>query len=331
MKTTLNQVKQVLPTLCKAKVTPFIYSSPALGKSSMVKQVADELNLEFIDVRLSQMDVTDLNGLPNFKNNKSTYVPFDVFPLQGDNLPDGKKGWLILLDEMTSAPMSIQAGAYRLILDREIGQNKLHDKVFIIACGNLETDNAIVNPISTALVSRFANFYVEPNLEEWQEWAVKNHIHPMITSYLGFKPSAFYTFNPDSSQPYASPRTWEMVNRVMGKTNSINLITLASLLGDGVALEFDGYMQCFNDLPSIEKVIDNPSQYKIPDSIATQWATLGMVVSCMDKYPDECITYLKRFPLELHIVILREIKGRYPKLLAKKEIRQWLTNLSMKL
>lgn len=331
MKTTLNQVRQVLPTLCKAKVTPFIYSSPALGKSSMVKQVADELGLQFIDVRLSQMDVTDLNGLPNFHGNKSTYIPFDVFPLQGDSIPDGKKGWLILLDEMTSAPMSIQAGAYRLILDREVGQHKLHDNVFIVACGNLETDNAIVNPISTALVSRFANFYVEPNLEEWQTWAVSNNIHPMITSYLGFKPSAFYTFNPDSVEPYASPRTWDMVSHIMNKTNEINLITLASLLGDGVAIEFDGYMKCFNELPKIEYIVSKPDTYMIPTSIATQWATLGMVVACVDEYTNECITYLKRFPLELHVVILREIKGRYPKLLAKKEIREWLISLSMKL
>ena len=40
------------------------------------------------------------------------------------------------LDEITNAPMAVQAASYRLILDREVGQYKLHDKVFIASAGS---------------------------------------------------------------------------------------------------------------------------------------------------------------------------------------------------
>ena len=63
-----------------------------------------------------------------------------------------------------------------------VGEYKLHDKVAMIAAGNLEDDNAIVNPMSSALISRFAHFYIELNNDEWLEWAAKNKICLLYTS-----------------------------------------------------------------------------------------------------------------------------------------------------
>lgn len=51
--------------LCKAAgSTPFIWGKHGLGKSSLVKQLAEEMNWGFIDVRCSQMEASDIRGLP---------------------------------------------------------------------------------------------------------------------------------------------------------------------------------------------------------------------------------------------------------------------------
>lgn len=97
IKTTLNQVAQLLPSLFKAKIVPFLHSSPAIGKSSIAKQIADKYQLKVIDLRLTELDSSDLNGLPYFKDNKSTFLPFDTFPLTDTPIPKGYKGWLLLL------------------------------------------------------------------------------------------------------------------------------------------------------------------------------------------------------------------------------------------
>lgn len=77
-------------------------------------------------------------GLPNIQNGRSVWSPNQSFPLQSmDEVPEGYDGWLLFLDEITNAPMAVQAASYRLILDREVGQYKLHDKVFIASAGNL--------------------------------------------------------------------------------------------------------------------------------------------------------------------------------------------------
>ena len=77
---------------------PYIAGAPAIGKSQVAQQVAKDANAELIDIRLSQYLSEDLTGLPERDDarGKAIYLPFDVFPLQGDPVPDGKSGWIIL-------------------------------------------------------------------------------------------------------------------------------------------------------------------------------------------------------------------------------------------
>lgn len=69
-----------------------------MGKSSIAKQIAHKYHLQVIDLRLTELDSSDLNGLPYFKDGKSTFLPFDTFPLQNTPIPEGKKGFLLLLN-----------------------------------------------------------------------------------------------------------------------------------------------------------------------------------------------------------------------------------------
>ena len=270
------------------------------------------------------------NGLPYFKDGKSTFLPFDTFPIESTPLPKGKKGFLLLLDEFNSALPSVQAAAYKLVLDRQVGQHKLHDKCCIIACGNLESDNAIVNTMSSALISRFAHFHIRLDNDEWQEWAVANDIHPMITAFLNFKPSLLYTFNPDLGTPYASPRTWQMMSKIL--TTDTPMYLMASLLNIGVAQEFYAFMQYHKELPKMENILKDPSNHELPSTIGLQWAVLSMVVMHLNKDLNGCVTFLKRFSPEMHIVALREIKGRYglETITTNYVLREWLSHTGRK-
>lgn len=334
MNITLNQAEKLLPALLNAKITPFLHSSPALGKSSLAKSLADKAKLKVIDLRLTELDSSDLNGLPYFKEGKSTYLPFDVFPLSNSPKPEGYNGWLLLLDEINSALPSVQAAAYKLILDRTVGQHKLHDDVYIIACGNKDTDNAITFPLSSALISRFAHFYIEPNTNEWIDWAISNGISLDIISFLGFRPSLLYTFNADSSEPYASPRTWEMLSKALKELdddiNNSHLPLFASLVGDGVATEFMTYLQLKAEVPTIDTIMKNPTSISLPSSLGLQWATVLMVVNHIDvNNYDKLSGYLQRFSGEMQVIALRYIVQNKQALLNKT--MQWRKQLASEL
>lgn len=325
MKTSLKHLEGILPALFKNNIVPFLHASPAIGKSSLAAQVANKYKLKLIDLRLTELDSVDMNGLPNFKDGKAIYSPFDVFPTTETKIPEGFKGWLLLLDEFNSALPSVQAAAYKLILNKQVGQFDLHKNCWIMACGNLDTDNAITNPMPTPLISRFANFYVELSHKDWIEWAIENGIDNRIISFLSFKPSLLYTFNPNATEPYASPRTWEMVSKVL-KTSD-DLVLLSSLIGDGTANEFLTYLALFKDIPNIKDILADPEHYTVPNNLSIQWATVSF---CCEHVQENLslVTYLRRFPLELQAVALRIIRSKNPVLLTKQSILDWLKELS---
>lgn len=326
LQVTLKQVQEHIPALIKAKVVPFIHGSPAVGKSSIVKAVADEFKLKLIDVRLSQLDPTDLCGFPTFNEEKVKYKPVDLFPIEGDEIPKGYNGWLIFLDEANGASHAVQMAAYRLILDREVGNHKLHPKVALVAAGNLETDGAIVNTMSSALISRFAHFNVRLDKKEWLEWASSNDIDYRITSFLGFKGDLLYTFKPEATEAYASPRTWHMLSRVI-KDNQVNdkdIALLASMVGEGVAREFIAYTKLYKDLITYDAIVANPDTAPIPSNLGTQWATMSMITSEVDgKTANEASIYLERLGMELQVCAMREIKNRKGIDFLKQDMRSW--------
>ncbi len=148
---------EALDTVLMSKLTPMLVGSPGIGKSDIVKSVAKKHNLKLIDMRLAQSDPTDLNGFPTLQQDgtRMDYAPPTTFPLQNlDTVPQGYDGWLLFLDEINAAPPAIQAAAYKLVLDRQIGMHNLHKRVAIVCAGNKATDKAIVNRLSTAMQSR---------------------------------------------------------------------------------------------------------------------------------------------------------------------------------
>lgn len=327
MNITLNQAKDYIPALWKANIVPFLHSSPAIGKSSLVKQLAKQFNCEVIDLRLTELDSSDLNGLPTFEDGHALFKPFNTFPLEGQELPKDKVGWILLLDEFNSASPAVQASAYRLVLDRQVGQYRLHPNVRIIACGNKEEDNAIVNEMSSALISRFAHFYINLDVDTWLDWAYQNDINNHIITFIQFRKELLYTFDPDANTPYASPRTWEMLSKVLTYTEA-DLNLCASLVGYGTANEFISYLKLFKSLVSLKDILEKPNEAQVPEELSIKWATLSMLVNQLDKDNiKQVLLYVDRFPAELKVVFAKLIKYQKPKLILSKEITQWFSSV----
>lgn len=57
-----NGAVELITNAMKAGLTSMIHGDPGIGKSSIVKEIADKYKLHMIDVRLSQCDPVDLNA-----------------------------------------------------------------------------------------------------------------------------------------------------------------------------------------------------------------------------------------------------------------------------
>lgn len=317
------------------KVSVMVHGSPGIGKSAIVHSIAEEYRLYPIDVRLAQCDPTDLNGFPQLDaaRQKAGYAPMDTFPLEGEPVPDGYDGWMLFLDEFNSGSLSVQAAAYKIMLDRMIGQKRLHSRCAIVAAGNLQTDGAIVNRLSTALQSRMAHLELALDTESFLKWAYANGVDSRITSYLEWKPESIYTFSAQhSDKTYACPRTWDFANRFVKKWAEIpqrKLALLSGVIGQGPAREFMQFCQIYQDLPKMADIVAQPDTAKVSDRPDVNYAVTGAISEhAKETNIDQLVKYVKRLPMEFQYVTMRGMLTRNPNLRKSTSVSAWVTDLT---
>ena len=328
-----SEMIDALDSVLLSKLTPMLVGSPGIGKSDIVKLVAKKHNLKLIDVRLAQSDPTDLNGFPTLQSDgkRMDYAPPTTFPLEHlDQLPENHDGWLLFLDEINAAPPSIQAAAYKLVLDRQIGAHNLHKRVAIVCAGNKATDKAIVNRLSTAMQSRMIHLNLMVDPEAWLDWANASDIDHRVISFIKFRPELLHKFNPShADDTFASPRTWEFLSKIIidkVKFNATDHAVLVGTVGEGPATEFRAFSEVYKDLPTIEDMIENPTLVNIPREPGHQYAMTTLISHhANDDTIESLMIVTKKLPIEFQVVVLKDIYAIAPELKTNPVITAWVT------
>lgn len=304
------KAKKTIELCMRARLVPFIQGSPGIGKSYIVKQIADEYRLKMVDCRLSTMEPTDLTGLPWIHDGKAEFNPYNFFPLENTEIPKGYEGFLLFLDEFNSASKATQAAAYRLILDREVGQHKLHDKCFVVCAGNRLEDNAIVTEMSTAMVSRLVTINMDVDFEDWQtNFAIPNHIDERIVAYLSMYPNKLMQFDPEvNTTSFACPRTWYFAHKLIkahGKVDKDLLYALSGVISFEEAMSFIQFTKVFEHLITIDALIKDPT-LKAPKDTPTIWAN---VIHLIYRFDESTVTkvlpFIQQLPKTFQVVYAR--------------------------
>lgn len=340
MTITINTVQaaRLLPRCMAKGLVPMLTGSPGIGKSGIAKQIAATYNLKLIDIRLSEYEPTDLTGFPQTKGKKAGYLPMETFPIKGDEIPAGYDGWLLFLDEFNSSAVDqgVQSAAYKLTLDRMVGNHELHEKLAMMCAGNLMTNGPLVAEMSPAQVSRLIHFELIVDYLSWLIWAAENKIDHRITDYIKFKPCAVYTYKPNfTEKTYACPRTWEFLNRFMDDLDIYDLDTLplvAGTISDGVALEFIAFIKIYDQLPKIAEIKLSPNTILIPEQPSILYAMTGSLAHNINKDNiEQLMKYINRLPIEFQVITLRDTLRTQKELKSNPSVQQWLSTSAVKL
>lgn len=321
-------VKKAVIEILQAGLVPHITGSPGVGKSDIIRAIAKEFKLKVIDIRLSQCDPCDMLGFPSHNGARMGYMPPEHFPLQGMDKPaEGYNGWILFLDEFNSAPLSVQAAAYRLVLDREVGQHSLHKKCVIVCAGNKETDGAIVNRLGTAMQSRLIHLEMEVDVRAWIDWATTAHLDHRVISYIESHPEHLHQFDPNhNDKTFSCPRTWHYASKLVTNKEPTPLLQqiLIGTLSAGIGHEFYAYLHYCAKLPSLAELLKQPDSLDIPEEPAMLYAISHMISAYLTEDTAPILMrYIARMPLDFSIVTLRAALKRNDALLKVPEIRDW--------
>ncbi|MFZ2890259.1 AAA family ATPase [Sulfuricurvum sp.] len=309
MKTpSITTTELYLDTLIGADIPVFIHGSPGIGKSYIVAEVAKKHNLELVDVRLSQMDPVDLRGVPAIRDEQTVWMPPIFFP------KDQNSEGILFLDELNSAPPSVQAAIYQLVLNRKMGEYELPHGWRIICAGNRISDRGVVFRLPTPLANRMVHLSVEARFEDFKLFAIREGLHSFVIGFLGFRPDLLTSESvseDDSNPAFATPRSYHMLSNVLKTNNDTSRIApiIYGLIGYGAGIEFLSYVKVYEKLPDVGAIYRG----EYPSVDKSEPALLYALVSAMvelyrggDEASKHLFGFAQILPTEFGVMLIKD-------------------------
>ena len=219
------------------------------------------------------------------------------------------------MDEISSAPQSVQAAAYQITLDRVVGEHVLPDNCIVIAAGNRMSDKSVTYRMPKALANRCLHIETKADYDSWREWAVKRGVHESVIAYLAFRPDRLQAFDSTTDDlAFATPRSWEMASVILdGLDGDVKAARplLAGVLGSGAAAEFCSWADVYRDLPDIGDIFagKNPP---VPQRVDVLYALVCAMTARARELKDDLkaiersITYASKLPADFAALLMKD-------------------------
>lgn len=190
-----------------------ILGHPGIGKSAIVRQVAERKNRLFIDTRLAFKENVDLGGYPVPDHEAKRMVYYRPKFIPPEKVPVGRSGIVWFLDESNRAHPTVIQTLFQIITERQCGEHRLPEGTSIVLAGNLgEGDDTTITQFDdSALDGRLAVFQLRPSAGDWLAWADREGIHPSILRYISLFPERLW----DEENINPNPRGWHQVSQAV--------------------------------------------------------------------------------------------------------------------
>jgi len=323
----INEAKSAVLYILKTNPhqSIMLWGAPGVGKSDAVRQVAEQTGMEVVDMRLSQMDPVDLRGVPVTKDGRTEFWPPSELPSHSKQL--------LFLDEANAAPRATMAAAMQLVLDRQLGQYKVPEGVPIIAAGNRVKDQAVANRMPSALVNRFIHLEIEPDMGSTVKYGLGNGWPIELIQFLRFRPNLLHSMPKQQSdnEGFPSPRSWDFVvrSKVLEVSDSkMRVHLLTGAVGQGAAIELEGFIRTFSSLPNLDQVLADPRNAPIPGETSAKYAVAGALAKKANAaHLSAIMTYLGRFPeREYMAMVMNDIVATKAELRDTAQVVGWFAD-----
>ena len=304
--------------------TLFLRGPSGIGKSEVVFQ-ASQLLAEHVtdwhgvvDLRLAQMDPTDLRGIPHVdpETKRTHWARPDFLPATGAGI--------LFLDEITSAPPAVQAAAYQLTLTPE--DFGIPDTWMVIAAGNRKSDRGVTFNLAAPLQNRMCDIEVSTTLDDFTTHAVTKGVRPEILSFLRDRPDLLHKFEPTGDiKPFPSPRSWFAVSATLDCDfpQADRLEQISGDIGEEAAMVFETHLRVYENMPRIDDILAG-KPVKMPKELNVRYCVAMGLATRLDKTNfDKAWGFLEQMPGDVQTLTIKLAYKRDKSIMHAAAFSKW--------
>lgn len=290
--------QRIVPFVVNEAKPVLIRGRHGIGKSELVYQIAEQLEMPVVERRASQMTEGDLVGLPSINGNRTSFNPPDWFKQACENPV------VLFLDEVDRAVIEVRQGIFELTDSRKLNGHKLHEgtRIFAAVNGGKHAQNYQVGEMDPAELDRWTVFDVEPTVQDWLAWAkekVENVVFSFIQSNHAHLEHVDGEFEPNKKYP--SRRSWKRCSDTLAGTGFLSTVgskgfaevsndvtsLVAAFVGTEAAIEFAEFCRNFNRQVTPEDIIENGELDKVAEYNLNEHVALIQKMENSDLVQDE--------------------------------------------
>jgi len=284
-------------------IVPMLMGMQGIGKTDCGRQSVHEpyngLDMGMVEVALAQKDPTEVNGIqmPDLANDQTKNLKAHWYlEVVAKKTAGIEIGW-VFGDEFPQAPVPTQNAIAPIMNDGMVGEYKLPDGWFFMCAGNRLKDKAGTNRIPTHIKDRVTFIYVEPDIDDFCDYATKSGWSPYIPAFMRFKgkedPTVFCHSDPTQDST-STPRAWQRANTIldMGLEGDLTCLQalLSGTLGEATTNSFMAFLEVVQTAPeltNLDAILDDPANAPICDRPDILFVLLGSLSArcTLDTFP----------------------------------------------
>jgi hypothetical protein len=331
---TMNQMRHIILRALRTGHNVKFLSQPALGKTTMINLVADEMRAKDKDFLFMHFDggtlaPTDtVMSMPDMQDSTIKQL-IDSRLVQA--CKEGARG-MIYVGEWPLMGLEVSKGFQKMVNHEWFGGRRISPGVIFIADGQRLKDRSGTQQQSRAIESRFTTYELAFDTDYALE-VIKAHYHTRVATFAIRNPAQIdnysEVFEGEREQNdltlqegklgiWASLRSWKYVSDKLFDQEKTGEVVLPEeiqrCVGSGVSTIFDTFCRMLDKLATIEDIQKHPDKAPVPEEMSECWAMCTMLALTVNKDTFKPVSvYLNRYKPEHQTAFFRLMNDRLMK------------------
>lgn len=239
----------------------FLLGAPGIGKTAIMSQIAQELNLALVSYSMTHHTRQSALGLPFITHKTyggreydvSEYTMSEIIATVYETMEEsGIKEGILFLDEINCVSETLAPSMLQFLQYKVFGRHRVPEGWVIVTAGNPPEYNKSVREFDVVTMDRLKVLEVEADFRVWKEYAQARGIHNAIVNYLDLKKEHFYyTEMTSKGRCYVTARGWEDLSEILYLYEEEGLLVDETLTGqylrnERIVKEFTAYYDLYN-------------------------------------------------------------------------------------